>query len=323
MAAAFREIWSNWGVDEAANGAPGIIVPLRRSNLVQLVDGKNLNLFPSSKTITFKEHDKRALLDKVAAENMLIAALAPEAAMAAMMAGTAKVMVADTRVFEISGSARVGLGAKIDAKAPGASRAAATLNVLVLEEKPVKVAIRQVRTGGTAANPTFHSKLSFDPKRLLAEMNALWKPQANVVFSLVPSTPAEVDEAEVAKLLGSQASTAPLPRDVDMSKLWPAFAKLHVPKADMTMFLVERASANTDKVLGAAKPQAKIALVGDNRSERTMAHEAGHILGSFSGPAGWADYGHQGTDPRLLMRAGGAAWKIPFEHVKSYFNTRY
>src|SRR4029450_473829 len=135
MAAAFREIWSNWGVDEAANGAPGIIVPLRRSNLVQLVDGKNLNLFPSSKTITFKEHDKRALLDKGAAENTLIAALAPEAAMAAMMAGSVKVMVADTRVFEISGSARVGLGAKIDAKDPRVASHGAACELSVLHRQ--------------------------------------------------------------------------------------------------------------------------------------------------------------------------------------------
>src|SRR4029434_11090366 len=102
MAAAFREIWSNWGVDEAANGAPGIIVPLRRSNLVQLVDGKNLNLFPSSQTITFKEHDKRALLDKVAAENTLIAALAPEAAIAAVMVGSGQGVAGVSRGFRIA-----------------------------------------------------------------------------------------------------------------------------------------------------------------------------------------------------------------------------
>jgi hypothetical protein len=321
MAAAFREVWSYRGVDEDGKGGTAMIVPLGGSNFVQLVGGAGLKPVPNNKAITVSERDPNVLLTKLTEESK--SKVAATASLAAgKMLGIAQVVSNKAKLFEISGNARIGLGGRVEVTDP-TTKSNVALKVVILEAKPVKIAIRQVRAGGTAEKPVFHSKLPYDPKALVAEINALWTPQANVVFELVPSEAAEIDEAEVAKLLGLQASTAPLPRNVDMAKLWPLFAKLHVAKAQMTMFLVERASDDTDKVLGAAKPQAKVALVGDDRSERTMAHEAGHILGSGSGPTGWYDYGHQGKNPKLLMREGGAAWKIPFDDVIGHFNGKY
>ena len=68
----------------------------------------------------------------------------------------------------------------MEAKKTKADKAEATLKVIVLDKKTVKVAIRpaQVRDGkqlvslGNAA----------DPKNLLGEMNAIWNVQANVYF---------------------------------------------------------------------------------------------------------------------------------------------
>ena len=62
----------------------------------------------------------------------------------------------------------------------------------------------------------------------------------------------------------------------------------------------------------------------------TSAHEAGHFLGynSKSGSKPWDSQGHTlETDPKtgnedraedikMLMRGGGAGWKIPFNLVK-------
>ena len=54
-----------------------------------------------------------------------------------------------------------------------------------------------------------------------------------------------------------------------------------------------------------------------------MAHEAGHFLGSLSESGKFSmRYGHQGTAANLLMRAGGAGYKIPFSLVTD-FNKGY
>jgi hypothetical protein len=80
---------------------------------------------------------------------------------------------------------------RVEAKKTKAREAEATLKVIVLDQKTVKVAIRpvQVRDGkqlvslGNAA----------DPKKLLNEMNAIWNPQANVYFELGRTDPATID----------------------------------------------------------------------------------------------------------------------------------
>jgi hypothetical protein len=169
----------------------------------------------------------------------------------------------------------------------------------------------------------FHTKLSFDAQKLCSEMNLLWTPQANVVFELVSSSPAVIDDqVQIAKILGLANQRAPLPRQVDIIKFAPLFVKLKDPKAAYTIFLVERVAGGD---LGATISEQAFGLVGDDRTERTMAHEAGHWLGSFSGPTGWVRYGHQSDrgSALLLMRAGGAGWKIPFDQTLSHFNSNY
>ena len=82
-------------------------------------------------------------------------------------------------------------GVRVEAKKTKAREAEATLKVIVLDKKTVKVAIRpvQVRDGkqlvslGNAA----------DPKKLLNEMNAIWNPQANVYFELGRTDAATID----------------------------------------------------------------------------------------------------------------------------------
>jgi hypothetical protein len=46
--------------------------------------------------------------------------------------------------------------------------------------------------------------------------------------------------------------------------------------------MVKRAANNADKDLGVINSEAGISLISDDRSDSTMAHEAGHFLGSLS-----------------------------------------
>ena len=62
-----------------------------------------------------------------------------------------------------------------------------------------------------------------------------------------------------------------------------------------------------------------------SRGPNTSAHEAGHFLGSYSKSATkpWDSRGHtlesdRAEDIKMLMREGGAGWKIRFDLVKEF-----
>jgi hypothetical protein len=68
-------------------------------------------------------------------------------------------------------------------------------------------------------------------------------------------------------------------------------------------FLERRVFDGHDRPLGATNAKAAFALIGDNRSPNTLAHEAGHFFGALSENGRYIhDYGHQGTDPRRRRR---------------------
>jgi hypothetical protein len=111
------------------------------------------------------------------------------------------------RIFRVKADAPVGFdNVRVEAKRTKADKAEATLKVIVLDKKTVKVAIRpaQVRDGkqlvslGNAA----------DAQKLLDEMNAIWNPQANVYFELgrtdaatIEGLSPQADAIEMQKLL--------------------------------------------------------------------------------------------------------------------------
>ena len=75
-----------------------------------------------------------------------------------------------------------------------------------------------------------------------------------------------------------------------------------------------------------------IAFISSLRGPNTSAHEAGHFLGYYSKAATkpWDSQGHtleidpktrkenRAEDVKMLMRGGGAGWKIPFNLVKEF-----
>jgi len=111
--------------------------------------------------------------------------------------------------------------------------------------------------------------------------------------------------------------------DITNEALKAAFIAKKDPDAALTFFLVKRAVNRDSKDLGVVNSEAGISLISDDRSDSTMAHEAGHFLGSLSESGKFSmRYGHQGKAVNLLMREGGAGIKIPFSIVTD-FNKGY
>jgi hypothetical protein len=150
------------------------------------------------------------------------------------------------------------------------------------------------------------SRKPIDVDLLLRQMNSIWTPQANIVFELARTDPVTVDGLR----LGA---------DAHIEKLKPELVAKKDPDAALTFFMVRRAVSQEEQNLAVVDAEAGISLISDDRSESTMAHEAGHFLGSLSEAGKFTmRYGHQGTDPKLLMRFGGAGHKIPYEIVTNF-----
>jgi len=152
MAAAFREVAAYSGVDEnLPMGGQGIVVPSGDSTLVILEGARGLDgrsTIPSKVHVyEFKTNQERAGAVRNASN--------PSEAMRRFDDDS-------WRIFRIKGDAPVGFDkVRVEAKNPKTHKAEATLKVIVLDKKTVKVAIRpaQVRDGrqlvslGNAADP--------------------------------------------------------------------------------------------------------------------------------------------------------------------------
>jgi N-acetylneuraminate lyase len=103
------------------------------------------------------------------------------------------------RFFRVLGTIHTGLEGTLVNVVPrrmrgGQAQPAAQLQVAVLEKMIVKVAIRNVRARDAEGNMRFHAQRPVDPARQVAQMNAIWTPQTNIVFELVKSSDVEVDD---------------------------------------------------------------------------------------------------------------------------------
>jgi hypothetical protein len=309
MSAKFREVFGNSGVDKG-----GMMVPLNGSNLVALVDGKNLKVFASSPGIKITEiapHKLRAILS----ENDLLAKTDTNTLP----------LPNDARIFVVTGTSLMGYrGATITAKGASARDADINLPVVILGKKTVKISIRPVQIRGDDGQAVFHSKKLFDTQTLKDQMDIIWKPQANIVFELVSTDSVMIDDQRrIAQALGlNTLDAAPLPDGVDLAHLKSIFVEKKDPKADITFFLVKRvidrttatAGGGAKDVEGLSDSSVGIALIGDSRTTSTMAHEAGHIIGKID---------HLETDGVNLMQnfgPGHGSGKLYVTDVVHFFN---
>jgi len=232
----------------------------------------------------------------------------------AVMLSIEKLKSGAIRVFNIVGNSPVGMDlAKVQATNTRTSRVEATLKVLVLRQLPIKISIRPTQVRDDQQNVVSFTNAPIGAQSLLDQMNSIWKPQANIVFTLGRTDPALIDG------LSPKSEGA----DIQNPTTSASFQSQKDRAADLTVFLVRRAFDGKERVSGVTNAKEGFTLIGDDRSVTTLAHEAGHFLGALNEHGKFSQkYDHKGTDPELLMRDGGAGWKIPFSLVTD-FNKRF
>jgi hypothetical protein len=308
MSAEFREVFANCGFDrETPTGGPGIVIPQNGVGFVLLDGGRDLKVAPTMNAMLRVDEIKDDQRRHESISNAPYPRSSTEKAPALTLLKSSTL-----RLFKITANTQPGLGLKIEAVNPTKKGAEATLKVIILKEKRVKVAMRPVQVRDEKGILVNSSDNPIDPKVLLNEMNAIWTPQANVVFELSKIDPITIDQLKPGQ-----------PADITNEALKANLMAKKDPNAALTFFMVKRAINKDSKDLGVINSEAGISLISDDRSDSTMAHEAGHFLGSLSESGKFSmRYGHQGTDEKLLMRAGGAGHKIPYEIVTD-FNKGY
>lgn len=333
MAGAFREAWKWSGVDEKAANGPAMVVPLNGSNFVQLDNGSGLTVrvkpdakkgkAEKIKIVDLADDSKQELAKKRQAQ----LALRPEFNLAG-----------GRRSFAIHGKSLAGYqGVTVEAYNPGTKSVDATLRVVVLKARTVKVSIRVVHSQDEAGNTVPHSKLKFEPEVLRDYLNLIVTPQTNIVVSLGMTDPAKLtDGARIAKALELSADKARLPELVSFDRFQGLFAEQRDPDADCTIFLVNKVGSGLNQngsvskeVLGRMDANLKIGLVADQTDKyfyaRTLAHELGHFLGRYrtKDKTTYNGFDDLYSDADKLMHQGGSGWRIPLEHCLNYFNPNY
>jgi hypothetical protein len=306
--AKFQEVTPFSGVDESATPT-GIVVPLGpgrgKFNIVRLTDGRGIKPRPLP--------GSPIKIDEITGADALMRA-------AVTFGGSIVPPLSMDRTFLISGIVS-GTNFQVQAMDPRGF-ALDTLQIAVLKPRPVKLSIRPIQVRSPQGGLVYHSKVSFDANAMVDQMNSIWTPQANVVFTLVSSNPAQViDEAKIGNLLGKSLGPAfqgpaPLPETVNIHVLKDLLIENVDKNADLTMFLVQSCSkgetGNTLSVHGVTDwgPGWAFSLIGDWRAKEPalMAHEAGHFLGNMRDHTDDADddKGDPKDKRRQLMVNGGA-----------------
>jgi hypothetical protein len=336
--AAFQEVFRRSGVDERRS-PPGMVVPFGGANIVALIDpGKKLKVDPNAHALEIKEIDGTDIRKRVAEVRATFSA--PDVDKQLSAASLPATFSGDARFFEIKGRKKpIGFpGLEVMARSPS-GKIEARLFVAVLREITIKVAFRNVMVPAGGSVPAFHAKKPCNAEHELPTMNSVWKPQANIRFEVVPSDWLVIDDSqpavkqELAKAFGmNDASLATLTDVVDIEKLKSFFVKHKVNGAHLTIFCVDKILSNGSYPNGSFARGLDIAFIASKRGPNTTAHEAGHFLGYYSKSSTkpWDSQGHtleidqvtkkedRAEDIKMLMRGGGAGWKIPYNLVKEF-----
>ncbi len=336
--AAFQEVFRRSGVDERRS-PPGMIVPFGGSNVVALIDpGRKLTVEPNAHALEIKEIDGADIRKRVAQARDSFSAPDVDAQLKA--ASLPAILSGDARFFEIKGRKKpIGFpGLEVVARSAN-RKIEARLHVAVLREITIKVAFRNVMVPAGGSVPAFHAKNPCNAEHELPTMNAVWRPQANIRFERVPSDWLVIDDSlpavkkQIADATGMKdASLATLPGTIDVEKLKGFFARHKVEGAHLTVFCVDKIFSNGSYPKGSHARGLDIVFISSQRGPNTSAHEAGHFLGHYSKSSTkpWDSQGHtlekdpitkkedRAEDIKMLMRAGGAGWKIPYNLVKEF-----
>jgi hypothetical protein len=300
MATRFIEVLPNMGVDDNVGPIPQMIVPLRGTNHILLIDGEGLAV----------QAENPHMLEITEVKNFV------------------RKDLPKPRMFRLRGRALPGAGGLLVVARRGTT-VTATLRVFVLENRIVRLAVRPLQT----APGVFHAKVRPDPVAFVYQMNEIWAPQANVLIDLVPSKPALIDDPDqIARDLGAFEADGITPdtkKGVFEERIrmltqgnFRSFAPVFlsylgtdpVKNTDLTLFVVHAIAAYAGHTSGLTDPSYKFALVSEDANARTWAHELGHFLRRA--------HGESGVEGELMV-SGGEGEKIPVQDAVQVFNRRH
>jgi hypothetical protein len=198
--ARFYEFYRCVGVDEAPD-PPAVLLGFNRAVLVALADGEGFTVksrhpnvvvteIDDPRELIARRNERHNALMQPGVDPKLRDALTPDPVISWRGA---------TRYFIVYGKGLVGPPATfIDAKSGGKSaKDDAKLQVVVVQEKTIRLAIRNLRVFDAATGSLVeHAKLPSDGSDDRVTMNAVWTPQANIVFNLVSTDPIVIDERD-------------------------------------------------------------------------------------------------------------------------------
>jgi hypothetical protein len=326
--ARFLEILRCNGVDQNAAPHPGMIVPFGGENQVVL-ETSGMDLDVRNPVVKLQEFEGRELTTQLlrsVQEALSRPGVDPQQRDAFMPT----MAWHKARFFRILGTRRTGFPGTFVNAVPRSARAGhgpaavAKLEVAVVDRIVIKVAIRNVRARDAQGIMRFHARRPCDPEAEVGRMNAIWRPQTNIVFELVPSSDLDVDDRdartrEELRIAYGMKTPATFSAEstvwADRNSGW--FAKHKVAGAHITFFVVHKLHSGGDPVYGKGgrtpngtmNRQSGVSFVSDTRLPSTFAHEAGHFVG---------DMEHEGTDITLLMRGDGSGYRIPFGLAKRF-----
>ena len=326
--ARFMEMLRCNGVDQTATPHPGIVVPFHGENQVVL-ETSGMDLAVQSPAIRFEEFDGHELTTELlrgVQKALSEPGVDPQQRDTFMPTTTWD----RPRFFRVRGTIKTGFPGTLVNVVPRSARGgrmpatAIGLQVAVVDRIVLKVAIRNVRARDAQGRMRFHAKRPCDPLKELEKMNAIWRPQTNIFFELVPSSDVDVDDRDAKtqeELRVAYGMKIP-PTFAAESTVWADknsgwFAKHKVPGTHMTFFVVHKLHSGGDPVYGKGgitpngtmNRQSGVSFIADSRLPSTFAHEAGHFVGDMS---------HEGEDIKLLMRGEGSGYKIPFALARRF-----
>ena len=106
---------------------------------------------------------------------------------------------------------------------------------------------------------------------------------------------------------------------IETTKLVDGFLQERDKDSALTFFLVYRVRDGGRPARGVTIAKDRISLIGDDRSDSTMAHEAGHFLGSLNEKGNYSsEYGHPEKDQEMLMHEHHTGTKISYSAVPNF-----
>ena len=295
----FKEVFPCFGVD-VERPTPAMIVPRRGSNMFAVLGGEGVSVTTDARNLHLKEINRAAR--DANPDIIKLSALLSDAEK------TSAALRHDARIFSVTGSELRG-GAKGGAITARLGKETAVLRAVVLDEKVVNIAIRELYSIGPDGKLARHSKNDHNIAALVEIMNLIWRPQTNITFKAT-----KTDFFPVQEVIPESINIQEYKDKLAAGKGGEKYAMFFVAVAASRKV---SSSARMDLAHGWTDIKSGVAIIGDIANRSTMAHEAGHLLGQE---------GHPPANKTHLLQDGGPGiglGKIPFDKAIGLFNAKY